>query len=765
MFYSHEILTNQQYGVATVWLVSTFGLRSSNRKISRKAIQEVNVRKACETILQPGAPIALRLQGSLLYGVSRVFSQQCSYVLTDAEKIHMHMRCFYSVLGGSENALDPQAGKAKRNQLILPDDPNFEVNMGLPAFHFDEEGNLASQFQSQASRKTSSQFSPLDRFNLTPDGSGSFLIGLDLPQSSPADPLYSQHSSYSLGPLSQHKPDDDMMQFGEPEANAEIFGDWGIEIDADGNVMATVDEPELPILPRPEEERAHATASGQVHDEPEFYFNDQGDLLMSGGTAPPPEADEVPGLVPNQVEQAQEDQIMEEAEEEQVIAEEPVVEAVAAPVQRRQRRRAVLAPDEDTKISRHELKSWSNDYVANAERANNAARRAAATNPAAAKRHAYDLVFSRGVGGVGALESGLGSGNHRSHPLADLFAGAGFAAEVLGIDIDEEDEAGGRRSRRRTALEALELEEEDAERRVRRRLSDENEEHQAQAQQNVEPQTEAGRGLLAGGAEEDAEIGRRDGSALPDIPSDAPWNRPSSLVPGSSVKGDSHHPGSSRQVSASPLHSRGSHLAHLPPIDRFSDAGSYAPFLHSGGVPGFSSDPIMPPGEDESQLPHLPGGPHGDRDLLRRTPSAEAGAGAATQTVAETSQVMRDALDRDGRNFLAYVNMVAKTRGETRSLDGGIPSHASLDDGDRDGDGNNRRLRQWVAFDELLDEPRDRTRQVATQAFYNVLVLATKDAIKVEQDMENFQPFGEIRVGVEVSEAEMLALVEEDGDE
>ncbi|KAK3496798.1 Rec8 like protein-domain-containing protein [Neurospora hispaniola] len=763
MFYSHEILTNQQYGVATVWLVSTFGLRSSNRKISRKAIQEVNVRKACETILQPGAPIALRLQGSLLYGVSRVFSQQCTYVLTDAEKIHMHMRCFYNVLGGTGNALDPQAGKAKRNQLILPDDPNFEVNMGLPAFRLDEDGNLASLVQSQASCKTSSQFSPLDRFNLTPDGSGSFLLGLDLPQSSPADPLYSQHSSYSLGPLSQHKPDDDMMEFGESEANAEIFGDWGIEIDADGNVMATVDEPELPILPRPEEERTRVTAFGQGHDESELSFDDQGDLLMSGGTAPPPDADEIPGLVPDQVEQAQEDQFMEDVEEAKVIAEEPVVQTVATPVQRRQRRRTVLVPDHDTKISRHELKSWSTDYLVNVERANNAAVRAAAMNPTTAKKHAYELIFGRGVGRVGALESGLNFGNHRSHPLAALFSGANFASEALGVNIDEEVEAEGRRSRRRTALEALELEEEGAERRVRRRLSDENgEEHRAQAQQNAEPQTEAGRGgLPTGGAEEDAEIGRRDGSALPDIPSDAPWNRPSSLVPGSSVKGDNHHRGSSRQVSASPLHSRGSHLAHLPPIDRFSDAGSYAPFLHSGGAPGFSSDPIMPPGEDEPQLPHLPGGPQGGRDLLRRTPSGEAET-TATQAAAETSQVMRDALDRDGHNFLAYVNMVAKARGETRSLGGGVAppssSHAH-------GDGNDRLLRQWVAFDELLDEPRDRTRQVATQAFYNVLVLATKDAIKVEQDMEGFQPFGEIRVGVEVSEAEMLALMEEDGDE
>lgn len=94
-------------------LVSTIGLRSTTRKISRKAIQDVNVQKACETILKPGAPIALRLQGSLLYGVSRVYSQQCQYVLADAERVQAHMRAFYSALGGSDNAIDPQAGKSR----------------------------------------------------------------------------------------------------------------------------------------------------------------------------------------------------------------------------------------------------------------------------------------------------------------------------------------------------------------------------------------------------------------------------------------------------------------------------------------------------------------------------------------------------------------------------------------------------------------------------------------------------------------------------
>ena len=82
----------------------------------------MNVQKACETILQPGAPIALRLQGSLLFGVSRVYSQQCAYVLTDAEKIQESMKAFYSSLRGAANALNPMAGKARyvmlRNQVL-----------------------------------------------------------------------------------------------------------------------------------------------------------------------------------------------------------------------------------------------------------------------------------------------------------------------------------------------------------------------------------------------------------------------------------------------------------------------------------------------------------------------------------------------------------------------------------------------------------------------------------------------------------------------
>ena len=47
-------------------LVATQGIKSSSKKINRKAILDVDVPKACEYIVTPEAPMALRLQSNLL---------------------------------------------------------------------------------------------------------------------------------------------------------------------------------------------------------------------------------------------------------------------------------------------------------------------------------------------------------------------------------------------------------------------------------------------------------------------------------------------------------------------------------------------------------------------------------------------------------------------------------------------------------------------------------------------------------------------------
>lgn len=104
LFVSFYSLTLQSRLVATVG-------KSNQKRLTRKAIQQVNVPKACETIIDPGAPLALRLQGNLLYGVSRVYAQQCRYMLSDAEKTQSDMMTFFRVMDTSET--DPNAGKSK----------------------------------------------------------------------------------------------------------------------------------------------------------------------------------------------------------------------------------------------------------------------------------------------------------------------------------------------------------------------------------------------------------------------------------------------------------------------------------------------------------------------------------------------------------------------------------------------------------------------------------------------------------------------------
>lgn len=97
-------------------LAATVGAKSTTRKIKRKAIQDVNIPKACLTIIDPGAPIALRLQGNLLYGVSRVFSQQYAYMLGDTEKVQAHIQTFYGILS-STSTLDLRPEKAATRQV------------------------------------------------------------------------------------------------------------------------------------------------------------------------------------------------------------------------------------------------------------------------------------------------------------------------------------------------------------------------------------------------------------------------------------------------------------------------------------------------------------------------------------------------------------------------------------------------------------------------------------------------------------------------
>lgn len=548
----------------------------------------------------------------------------------------------------------------RRHQLMIHDDPSFDLSMQLPAFpRLEGFPDLDGAMGSQSPRKEVSQLSPL-----MPDDSVYWLHEdlvfdpMDLDGALvPAKP---RQPSINLGKIKEAP-----IVLREDEEYVPAFADdWGIVIDAEGNVLTVADEPELPALPKA------AGGAGPAQEEQEERHPNMNDeeVVPNLDNGFLPDAEAFPAA-------------REQNGQERVQGMRVYDVPMAGQARRVRRRRPDLITDDKTNFEPRRLKAWSTNYLANMEQQSNKKKNRPVT-AAEARRNARHLIFGRGIADVGV-------------PIGTVFTSAGFEPTYSPLVADfggERLEAlfpprglsqsvAAPRGQRRPAAEAVDTQDE-ANRRVRPRLSLEGEhKDQPGSAHNVEDLRN-----LPG----EAEMGREAGTALPDLLSDAPWNGFSSQVPSSSVKGG-RHAGPSRQISTSPIRGRG----NLPSdIERYSDQ----PVLGSDGI-----NPLNP---DKMFIPY---------DL---SPAQEP----------QTSQNMQKALDRGDRSFLGFTEEVARDKGETRP------------DGTR-----------WVEFDELVN-PETATRAEAVRAFFQVLSLATKDAIKVEQD-EGVEPHGAIRVAVKNSAA------------
>ena len=331
-----------------------------------------------------------------------------------------------------------------------------------------------------------------------------------------------------------------LMEPGKEEEQIHEELDWGFEIDSEGNLLPVIPEPELPELPRP-------TQGPDVAPQPSANpIIDQAadDVLIDFEEPALPDAEpfsarrEEPSL--DLREQVAQENLDDETQDAPAVSRRP---------------RALLAPDVATKVSREQVKEWGAEYLQNME--DDRRRPSRRTTNAQAKRDAQYRIFGRGVGDIAALGA--------DHPLAEFFGGEALESMIMHI-VDRDDPDHLPQDRRRSASEAIEPDNDDNnERRVRPRTSVDD------AEKNRPGEEEAvfaeGSPILARGGEEAAEVGRNAGSgALTDVPSDLPWNRPSSQLPSSSVRGGGL--ASSRQVSPSPLRQRDQQLSD---IVRFSD--------------------------------------------------------------------------------------------------------------------------------------------------------------------------------------------------
>lgn len=603
---------------------------------------------------------------------------------------------------------------SRRNQIILVDDPNFVLDFNLPSLDFNENGDLVIPgLDFDFSQRMHSQLSPFDNSNSSNSPANAPFINLDIRHSS------SQGSVNLALPFDKGNANDDStfpMIFGDEEDLP--LADFPFRVDEDGNL---IEEPELPPHPSQADGAGDAAQQGPSG----IYFPDEDGLIIPGDEEQMVFDDEEEGQLPV-VDPVQ--QNVQQIDDVPFPSEEPLSsEAAEQVLQPRHKQRKTktkgIAPDAATHISRSEFKGWTDNYLARTVEANNAPQQ---VTPTQAKRNAYSALFGKGLGDVGLL-NGIPGLNHE---LAEVFAGDNLREMVMAdmlADIQEkgEEDAGeGARGdqRRRSASVAFgsDEEEEAGGRRVRPRIDEDGQERSDEEQEQGRSQEEAqvvDDGMMLFGKDEDLlpEAGREHpGSALSDHrrSSNAPWNRPSSVIP-SSARSGKHIEIGRNAVEQSPLVGRGSILQSEV---KFSDgpgmpgSDGFADFQHDGA------------GHDLSSF-------------------GDFGPAAAAGVEANTSQFVREALDREGRNFLGFVEHVAGDRGEE--------------------DDRNESLR-WVDFDGLF-EAQDQTRAVMAQGFLHVLTLATKNQIRVRQaGVQDKVPFGEIHVGVTAVDHKELDEDEQD---
>ncbi|CAN9439611.1 unnamed protein product [Alternaria alternata] len=560
MFYSHEVLTSRKYGVATVWIVATLGQSSSLRRINRKQILEVDVSKACQTIVDPVAPMALRLQSNLLYGVSRVYLQQCGYILSDAEQTHNTLRLMLRTV--KNTALDPDAGKARPEQLIFEDDPSFLPELALPPPDLLSE--LDHNFNLDITRSRDSQ-------SLTPFGSqrslssshASAIGGLILPTSSPI-----VAGEFRL------EGDDGMSSGGVPSI---MDSRNTIEIE-DPDFMFADDGEIIQFSPRRSVDRTTARTPGATMSSdartsawaPKEHMKGH----RAGNQFPGDQADMEFPIYDDDV---AEGNAFSSAGQQQSSVHSEVVESsdtFAAPMHRRRVPR-IVPTDSAIELRNKELADWTKNYRQNMKAA--AQKKTKSRIAAQAKKNAEHYVWGSGIGGIGQRILG-GQG---PSPF-DMFIGDNLFESITGLTRNK---TAGSKHDRDSGID-------DATQKESRRV------HQKTGEPEIGRSADNEDLPILGDDDIAVELPREGVSALDDqqIFSAMPWNMSASIRGSSAIprngRVDIMHsaaqgrPGN-RLVSASPLQGRGNPIT-FEGLRNFTSDVDYGG--DEFGLPGPSSD-------------------------------------------------------------------------------------------------------------------------------------------------------------------------------
>ncbi|MEW5305863.1 MAG: hypothetical protein WDW36_008378 [Sanguina aurantia] len=122
MFYSTQILArNGPLGL--VWLAAHM-----ERQLRKGQVADTSIPVTVDALLDPNAPLALRLSGQLMLGVVRIYARKVAYLHQDCQEILVRIRIDLRPLGAAAAAEGEAGGVALRDHtsaahhvITLPD--------------------------------------------------------------------------------------------------------------------------------------------------------------------------------------------------------------------------------------------------------------------------------------------------------------------------------------------------------------------------------------------------------------------------------------------------------------------------------------------------------------------------------------------------------------------------------------------------------------------------------------------------------------------
>ena len=77
MFYSQVILARKG-PLGKIWLAAHF-----DKKLTKAQIFTTDISESVDSVLNPAAPLALRVSGHLMLGIVRIYSRKVKYLMAD----------------------------------------------------------------------------------------------------------------------------------------------------------------------------------------------------------------------------------------------------------------------------------------------------------------------------------------------------------------------------------------------------------------------------------------------------------------------------------------------------------------------------------------------------------------------------------------------------------------------------------------------------------------------------------------------------------